>query len=112
MASLAPCVDFVTLGDDVHHIILDELIETSPRSLGSLARVCKALNGVVTPYVYRTVVLGTQKGGELLLRRLTVDEEEGGGIAKWIWHIKVEEAVGAEDLVGVLGRVKNLKSFR
>jgi hypothetical protein len=105
-----PRIDLVALDEDIHHIILTELVRTSPTSLLSIARVCKALNAVATPYIYRTLVLGTQAGSQLLLERLR--GEEGSVIAKRVWHVRIEEVVGVEDLMKLLEGIGNLKTFR
>jgi hypothetical protein len=103
-------IDLVELGDDIHHAILTELVQSSPQSLPAFARVSKSFNAIVTPYVYRTMILGTQPGSQCLLERLR--GKEASVIVKPVWHIRVEEAIPVDVLEVVLDRVGNLKTFR
>ncbi|KAF2005990.1 hypothetical protein P154DRAFT_570723 [Amniculicola lignicola CBS 123094] len=47
--------NFTDLNDDIHHLVLSELFHSSPHSLSALARTCKALNILATPYLYRAI---------------------------------------------------------
>ncbi|KAF2118143.1 hypothetical protein BDV96DRAFT_488604 [Lophiotrema nucula] len=108
----APSIDIVKLGDDLHHLILTELLESCPSSLLALALVSRALNAITTPYIYRTVTLKRHNpfdrksrarlGSINLLERLKSENENG--VAKHVRHLRVEEFSSADDLEKILGR--------
>ncbi|KAF2186266.1 hypothetical protein K469DRAFT_573185 [Zopfia rhizophila CBS 207.26] len=110
-------INFVGLGDDIHHLILTQLLDEPPYSLLSLARVSKSVNSIAMPYIYRSLILprgtlGTwqRRAAELLVRRLR--QSNGDRPARHIRHIRVEELVRpASELKEILDKVDNLMSF-
>jgi hypothetical protein len=50
-------INFTGPCDDIHHLILMNILETSPSSLCALAFVSHAFNAIATPYLYRNVVI-------------------------------------------------------
>lgn len=111
-------IDFASLGDDIHHIILTELFLTSSSSLPSLALTSKAWNAITTPYLYRNVVLSgadpkhdscKRRAANAFVSRL---RENRNNITKHIRRLRVEQQISTRELEEILDHIENLRVFR
>ncbi|KAF2267770.1 hypothetical protein CC78DRAFT_565944 [Lojkania enalia] len=101
--------NILALGDDIHHIIATELLETTPSSLLSLAQVSRPLGALATPYIYRELVLsGNSEANNLLINRLRSD---GGDVARHVRHLAIEEMLSPKALEEVLDKTVNLRTL-
>jgi len=100
--------------DDIHHLILSDIVDTSPADLLNLAQSSGVLHDAALPYIYRNVILnGGSRAYQSLLEKLCKDEH--GDLTKHIRSITVKDEVPSEDLITILDKTlqhRNLRSLK
>lgn len=112
--------DIANLCEDLRHIILTDILQTSPSTLFSLALVCRTYNTIATPYLYRNVVLCDERSNpwntakrriaEQLLYKLR--ERGKRSVGQYIRELRVEELDSQLALEDILDCIENLRIFR
>jgi len=105
--------EFARLPVDIQHDILAAILDTSPKTLPSLARVSRSLNGIVTPYIYRNIVLSyhtsEQPAQALLWSQLS--KEDGVSDARHVRRLRVERIQYDTVLLSILDKMENLRAL-
>jgi len=100
--------------DDIHHLILSDIVDTSPADLLNVARASEVLHDAALPYIYRNIVLnGESTTYQTLVEKLCKDEH--CDLTKHIRSITVKDEVPSADLITILNKTsrhKNLRSLK
>ncbi|KAF2449693.1 hypothetical protein P171DRAFT_460880 [Karstenula rhodostoma CBS 690.94] len=96
--------------EDIHHLILSELVDSSPSTLLSVSQSSKTLQDAALPYMYRHLKLHQAPKGskELLAYETLLDKFRGAAakdIARHVRNITVQDQVPSEDLILILEKI-------
>jgi len=107
-------VNLNAVPDDIHHLILSNIVDTSPADLLNVAQSSEVLHDAALPYIYRNIILkGESTAYQALVEKLSKDEH--GDLTKHIRSITVKDEVPSADLITILNntsRHKNLRSLK
>lgn len=112
-----PGVGLLSLGDDIHHIILAQLLNDSLSSLISLALASKTLNVIATPYIYRNVSIREYRMGSVKAKvadRLFDRLREKGerNVSRHIRRLCIEYVRSVSGLEEILDGTENLRALK
>ena len=98
------------VAEDVLHLILSELVETSPAAVLALSQTSTVLRRIAFPYTYWSLVLAPGVEGSktrLNYQSLLDDLSHDGGcqIAKHVRSITVKDNVPTQDLMFILNQI-------
>jgi len=100
--------------DDIHHLILSDIVDTSPADLLNVAQSSEVLHDAAMPYIYRNIILnGESTAYKALVKKLSKDEH--GDLTKHIRSITVKDEVPSADLITLLNKTmqhSNLRSLK
>lgn len=100
--------------DDIHHLILSDIMDTSPADLLNVAQSSGVLHDAALPYIYRNITLnGESTAYQALVEKICNDEH--GNITKHVRSITVKDEVPPEDLITILNKTsrhQNLRSLK
>ena len=107
-------IDLNAVPDDIHHLILSNIVDTSPTDLLNVAQTSGVLHDAALPYIYRNIILNRESTAyKALVEKLCKDEH--GDLTKHIRSITVKDEVPSADLITILNntsRHKNLRSLK
>ncbi|KAI4703549.1 hypothetical protein J4E89_009970 [Alternaria sp. Ai002NY15] len=99
--------------DDIHHLILSKIVDTSPTDLLNVAQSSGVLHDAALPYIYRNIILnGDSTAYKALVDKLSKDEHDD--LTKHIRAITVKDEVPSADLITILNKTlqhRNLRSL-
>lgn len=102
------CLDSVP--GDIHHMILSDLVESSPSTVIAVAQSSNTLRENALPFVYQKLVL--HSGPKTSTRRKvynalvkSIHKADGSQIAKHIRNLTVKDDVVIEDLAMILNKI-------
>ncbi|KAI4638964.1 uncharacterized protein J4E78_011050 [Alternaria triticimaculans] len=99
--------------DDIHHLILSKIADTSPTDLLNVAQSSGVLHDAALPYIYRNIILnGESTAYKALVDKLSKDEHDD--LTKHIRTITVKDEVPSADLITILNKTlqhRNLRSL-
>ncbi|KAI4908071.1 hypothetical protein J4E85_011735 [Alternaria conjuncta] len=97
--------------DDIHHLILSDIVDTSPADLLNVAQSSEVLHDAAMPYIYRNIILnGESTAYKALVEKLS--KHEHGDLTKYIRSITVKDEVPSEDLVMILNKTSRHRNLR
>ena len=100
--------------DDIHHLILSKIVDTSPTDLLNVAQSSGVLHDAALPYIYRNIILnGESTAYKALVDKLSKDEHDD--LTKHIRTITVKDEVPSADLITILNKTlqhRNLRSLK
>ncbi|KAF2655407.1 hypothetical protein K491DRAFT_758222 [Lophiostoma macrostomum CBS 122681] len=110
-------VNFAGLCDDLHYMILMNVLETAPSTLCALARASRALNAIANPYIYRNVVIdegkpntAKQRQADQLIYRLR--ERGKRNVGRFVRELRIERLDSQLALEEILDSIQDLRIFR
>ncbi|KAF2852949.1 hypothetical protein T440DRAFT_487950 [Plenodomus tracheiphilus IPT5] len=96
--------------DDIHHLLLSQLADTSPSAIFNLAQSSKTLRAAALPIVYRKLILNhgpkksnTRQAYTALVEKFRTDND--CEIAKHVRSITVKSEIPPEDLMLILNKI-------
>lgn len=103
--------------EDIHHLILSELMESSPSTLPSVSQSSKTLHDAALPFMYRHLQLKKpQKGSkESMAYKALLSmfrNATAGGLARHVRSITVQTKIPSEDLIMILDTISEFGKLR
>jgi len=107
-------INLNVIPDDIHHLILSNIVDTSPTDLLNVAQSSGVLHDAALPYIYRNIILnGESTAYQALVEKLSKNEH--GDLTKHIRSITVKDEVPSADLITLLNKTlqhRNLRSLK
>lgn len=103
--------------EDIHHLILSELVCSSPSTLLSVSQSSKTLQDAAYPFMYRHLNLSKVSNGskELLAYETLLDKFRSAtakNIARHVRSITVQNQIPEKDLILILTRIAEYGRLR
>lgn len=113
-------VNLSEVSEDIHRLIISELVGSSPSAVLNLAKTSQTLRDAALPFVYRDIVLekGPKGSGKNIAYKTMMNifrKDKPSQIARHIRSITVRGDVPSDDLMAVLdhiadgGRLQTIK---